>query len=663
MPTTRLALHTRFFRSSVLLPVGVAVLLFACYWATLAPTVSGGDSGELAAAVHVMGVAHPTGYPLYLMVGKLFDLLPWGEPAWRLGLFSAVATAGAGALIAWSLVALTGSLAAGLLGGLVAGLNLWVWANANQAEVYGLHALLVCLAIAAFVRWRAQPGYGRLDLVAVAAGLGLAHHRTSVFFTLPLLAWAMAATRPVCWRRLARSLGWGAAPLLLYLWLPWRSAHHPPLDWGYTSGSLANFWEHVSGGAYFQWYAFQQPPAEAWAGLRSWLALLGKQVTPLGLALAVLGAGYLLGRERRPVGVCLLASFALVTAWASLYQVGDQWVFYLAPTLVVAAWCGAGLGAVGRLAARLKVGPGLARVLPAVGMAVAALIPMNMALQNWAGLDRSQDYRIREQGELMLAGVPANAVVLLIGDEPNFMASYYYHALGRRPVPTVLCASRCSAPWYEHEIPERLRPAAVRARAREYNDRPHWVAAEMRAGLEPDRPLYTNVNPAYVPPGYVVLGDYPIRRLVRAPGLAPERGLPPGKPLLALPRQAGALQALGLPAAVRRGEPFPITAAITWRGSKVPADLLLFFVHESIARDFAEYPLGFVVDQGLFDRRAVPVLFRLDPPPTPPGAYYPQRCYALAPRALRAGSYRVFVRAVGGGQETGLAAAGRLEIR
>jgi len=74
------------------------------YWLTLSPTISwlngGIDSGELVTAMLVLGIPHPTGYPLYMLLGKLFTFLPFGEPAWRVDLMSACFAALAVALIA-----------------------------------------------------------------------------------------------------------------------------------------------------------------------------------------------------------------------------------------------------------------------------------------------------------------------------------------------------------------------------------------------------------------------------------------------------------------------------------------------------------------------------------------------------------------------------------
>ncbi len=74
-----------------LIALGVGLAAFALYLRTLAPGLLWGDSAEFQFAAWLGGFAHPTGYPLYLMLGWLWThLLPLGDPAWRMNLFSAL---------------------------------------------------------------------------------------------------------------------------------------------------------------------------------------------------------------------------------------------------------------------------------------------------------------------------------------------------------------------------------------------------------------------------------------------------------------------------------------------------------------------------------------------------------------------------------------------
>ncbi|MBN1383999.1 MAG: DUF2723 domain-containing protein, partial [Elusimicrobia bacterium] len=66
------------------------LLSFAVYLATLCPTVYVGDSGEFATAAYTLGITHPPGYPLYVILGKIFTIIiPFGNIAYRVNLMSA----------------------------------------------------------------------------------------------------------------------------------------------------------------------------------------------------------------------------------------------------------------------------------------------------------------------------------------------------------------------------------------------------------------------------------------------------------------------------------------------------------------------------------------------------------------------------------------------
>src|SRR3989338_10758977 len=76
-----------------LLAVIVFCVSFTVYLMTLAPTIYIEDAAEFSAAVPILGVTHPSGFPLYMLLGKLFTILvPFGDMAFRVNLFSAVTT-------------------------------------------------------------------------------------------------------------------------------------------------------------------------------------------------------------------------------------------------------------------------------------------------------------------------------------------------------------------------------------------------------------------------------------------------------------------------------------------------------------------------------------------------------------------------------------------
>jgi len=654
----------------VVAPLGVSLALLACYWFTLAPTIAERDCGELCTAVHTMGVPHPTGYPLYLMVGKLFDLLPLGEPARRIAFFSAASAAAAGGVICWVLIALTSSVAGGVLAGLTAGANSWVWSQANQQEVYALHALLVALVLAMFVRWSGERSPRRLNQLAVVCGLALSHHRTSMFFIGPLLLWAVATTRPISARLLARTAGFAALPLLLYLWLPLRSGSRPPIDWGNTSGSLQFFYNHISGNMYYK-FAFADSLTNAVVRTKAQALGLWQQLGPVGLALAVGGAVVMVRRRQwRALGVSLLLSFTAVVVWAAFYGVVDKEPFYMPALLVISAWCGAGLAYAARAVRKLKSRPAARRLAPAAAMLVALVVPANTIRVNWKGVDRSQDYHRLEVAACSLRGIPSNAVILLFGDEPNSASLYYCYVLHPRSAPLILSANRTCAKWATPLLDPKMRRVVAEAIKLPQVPRLPVLANGIREAIEPSQPLYVNFALQQAPPGYMLLLDYGLTRVVRPPGIPQARDVADMRPVLEFPGGAGALLYANVPAQATRGQALTIAAGVRWTGrAPLPDGKLRFlFAHSSVARKVARggeqtatpslndwdwAPRASVVpderravDSVVTKDRFVPILFDANVPPSRPGFHYRQTFNVLLGRRMTPGTYQVFVQAI-----------------
>src|SRR5213593_112847 len=90
----RISWHTMALQRDRLIALGATLVAFCLYAATLLPGIGSGDTAEFQRVAPTLDVAHPTGYPLYTLLGWLWSHLPLGgTPAWRMNLFSAVASA------------------------------------------------------------------------------------------------------------------------------------------------------------------------------------------------------------------------------------------------------------------------------------------------------------------------------------------------------------------------------------------------------------------------------------------------------------------------------------------------------------------------------------------------------------------------------------------
>ncbi|MEJ2733791.1 MAG: DUF2723 domain-containing protein [Anaerolineae bacterium] len=141
-----------------LLVVGLFATSLALYARTLAPSVATlfDDSLEFPLVSYRLAIAHPTGYPLYTLLGKLFTL-GWQNVAWAVNLLSAVAGALAVALVYLIARQLTRRRLPALLGTVALAVSPVFWSQSVVAEVYTLAAAFVGALLWLALHWSRQP--------------------------------------------------------------------------------------------------------------------------------------------------------------------------------------------------------------------------------------------------------------------------------------------------------------------------------------------------------------------------------------------------------------------------------------------------------------------------------------------------------------------------
>ncbi|NDJ55105.1 MAG: DUF2723 domain-containing protein, partial [Chloroflexi bacterium] len=317
----------------------VGSIALGAYLLTLQRTIGRADTFEFQVTAPVLGVAHPTGYPLYTLLGGVFSLLPIGEVFTRINLTSAIFAATAVALL---FALLSGPLQlrrpVAAISALAIGLSPVLWGQAVIAEVYALHNLFVAalLLIALSLLnesgeggWSVeplrpwtlseQPANAAALVIAQFAlvGLSLTNHLTTVVI-LPALALALFWA----WPRLPLKV-WGFAlgalllALLIYLYIPLR---WPALHDG-TAMPFGEFIGWITGSRFsgaLQLRAWIDDPGRYGILAR----LLRDQWGWPGVVLGSAGLLILLWRRPRSA-VILLGAFAGVAFYGLNYLVPD----------------------------------------------------------------------------------------------------------------------------------------------------------------------------------------------------------------------------------------------------------------------------------------------------------------------------------------------------
>jgi hypothetical protein len=392
------------------------------------------DSPEFTAAAQTLGIPHPPGHPLYVMLVKPFTLLPLGGIALRVALASAVF----GALASLLLFKLTDLVlaracpelplplraCAALSAALIAAVAPGWWFQCVRAEVYSLQILLVLAwlyPLLAFCLGDDQSDDRPLYAAAFCLGLGLCNHHYVALCALP------AAIPPLVWLSRARG-GTGALKttgklaavallgMLPYAFLPLRSAAGAPVALGGVYSPAQMAWV-VSARAYQKSMLREHTEHLGQRALDAIYTMMG-ELGPVLVLAAVAGIYLLLRRPAtRMAGVVLgllISVTVLLRAVMGFDPFNPDYYGYMLPAvagLTVAAAAFAGIALV-----VIRRGPAVAQVVATL-LAVALLaLPVLRAREVRERVDLSDFDATRLLLDLSLENAEPGTLVL---------ASYY----------------------------------------------------------------------------------------------------------------------------------------------------------------------------------------------------------------------------------------------
>ncbi|MFP4458327.1 MAG: protein O-mannosyl-transferase family [Candidatus Zixiibacteriota bacterium] len=240
----------------------IAAMALAVYIITLSPSVSLIDSGELALVAQNLGIAHPTGYPLYTLISRIFvSILPVSSVL-TTNFASAVFSSMAVLVFFFFLLGESRSTMRIIMASLVAlafAFSRTFWSVSVETEVYALEMFLNLLAISVFYRLffnsnRLKDPQKYFWLGAFLLAISFTNHMLTILFLPSIVLFSI-------WKRKAISLNLKSLcisfllfilGLSIYIYLPIRSLAMPEPNWG-DPKNLVNIIRHVSGWQYQTW--------------------------------------------------------------------------------------------------------------------------------------------------------------------------------------------------------------------------------------------------------------------------------------------------------------------------------------------------------------------------------------------------------------------------
>ncbi len=362
------------------------LICLGLYLATLQLDFGGPeDTPKFQFLGHVLGTAHPPGYPLYVWLSHLFVKVPIGSIAYRANLFSGVTAA-----FACSLAVLLGRQigarrSSAFCAGLALGTGESFWRSAVFAEVYSLAALMATLTVTLVLACTARPKGTRLLSATGAFALGLGNHLTLVGIAPACLLYVIVRHRRLLTKGLvAAAFFVFLAGMSQYALIVIRTNQGAP----YLE-SRASSIRDLPGVITAERFAGQRFAFGPWTLLTEHLPAIASVIDrELGIAgVLLLAVGLFEVLRGQNAGAALLAGAAAGMLGMVLNISGDLSGFITPVMVLVWPLVALGIDAVARTVRRLDGRPW---VSGAAAVAVGAFLPLSNVTLNYGNADQSE---------------------------------------------------------------------------------------------------------------------------------------------------------------------------------------------------------------------------------------------------------------------------------
>jgi hypothetical protein len=503
------------YRPSYLAATITSLVIFAIYLATLAPSTAMWDTSEYISAAYVLGLPHPPGNPLFVLIGRVFAILPLGHlsVAMKVNILAALTSAIAAGM--WFLITervLVGWLqdrwqriAGGAVAALVGATEFTVWNQSVVNEkVYTVSLMGLAIISWLIVRWSDDPDSPIADkllvIIAYLLGLGFANHMMG-FLAGPAVVVAVMIRRPRTFLRWKLWLACSGALLLgmtPFLTQPIRAAHFPPINEGEPT-TWTSFWYNFNRGQYgkpslfdrqapyfggqlgMYWLYFKwqwlRDVKDHWPRLQAMLAALF-------MLLGLMGGWVHWKRDRR--SFWYLGTFMLTLTFVLIYylnfkyghsqclamgnppdvncEVRDRDYFFIVSFSAWGVWVALGL---------VYVWEGLASMFGSEAVRIGretveqprrqswilgswvlalAFIPL---FTNWKAASRAGQTDTFAFAHDLLDSVEPYGILITAGDNDTFPLWYAQEVEGVRKDVLVLCTSLLNTDWYVRQLIRR----------------------------------------------------------------------------------------------------------------------------------------------------------------------------------------------------------------
>lgn len=442
------------------------IIPFAVYITTLAPGLYFIDTGELATVCIKLGIAHPTGYPLFTILGSIFSKIPIGEYIYRLNLMCALQSS-LTVMVFFNLVyfILTRlnlntdrdekkkffgknennlfALIISFSSSMVLAFSSTFWDTSNSIEVYSLHVLFVVSvmyiflkACNEFVKYSGKDDIKYWLLFAFILGLSFTNHLTTVFLSVGFiyLYFAINGFNKIAYQKILLMGIPFVLALTVYVYFFIRGDNNI-IAWG-NPVNLDNFYRHVSGKQFSIWmFTSTDSFSKQFA---HYIDIYPKEFFYFPLIVSFFGLVYSFIKQRKFFYYTILL-FIFNIFYASNYDIHDIDTYFLLSFVVTVIWFALGLRFIFE---KMKLNIFIAAL-------IAILIPLTSIYGNFKENNLSKSNFVKEYTENIFKSAAQNSIIVSTQWDFWVSASFYFQYVNNyRPDVAVIDKELMRKTWY-----------------------------------------------------------------------------------------------------------------------------------------------------------------------------------------------------------------------
>lgn len=421
--------------------------MFFVYLSTMLSGQGFHDVGELQTVIPTLSIAHPTGFPTYILLGKMLTTFMPFEMAFSVNLLSVVYSLLTLVLLFILLRNITGAIAAPILGVATLGFVFPFWNYAGMADTHGLSRLFLALLIYIFYRFSKSGKSSTFILFCFILGLSLGNHLLVIFalpgFGLWMVLLLLKRRIRISVVTLLAGIVAFALSLAPYLLLPLRAEQTFVVD--YDISTTEGFLRHVLGRD-FQGMMLSGGVDQIIANLGRAVYTMAVDFGVIAFTLGVAGVIIALWKYPIPASAFVVIFFGFIFFSAN-YPTSDQSRYYLSFYLIFSIFITLYIEQIFSIARAVK------KPIYFVFLAAAFLVPYSLYLQNYQKADKSADDYAAEYSGNIMDNLPSDAVVLSWW---HYSTPLWYRqkVLGERPDILIINTN----PWAWHEHAEKYLP-------------------------------------------------------------------------------------------------------------------------------------------------------------------------------------------------------------